>query len=97
MDLVELIPNLIAMIASLIAIFFLARFAMQMRGGSLATVVNLLVWGIFLSVTLHAAFELGSLYGLISGETLFVVMGTLLSIGSILFIVAGYLGLKANR
>lgn len=93
----EIVPNIIAMASSIIAIILLVQLARQMKGGSLSSVINLLVAGIALSVTIHAGAELANIYGLISEDVLFPIMGSLLSLGSILFIVAGVKGLQVFK
>jgi hypothetical protein len=94
MNYIEILPNLIAFIASFTAAIMLLMLAYKMRGGRIGKVVNLLVAGILLSVTVHAVFELASIFNIISGDALFIIMGTLLSVGSLFFIAAGVVGLK---
>lgn len=87
---IHIVPNILALVLSLIAAIVLVQFAAKMRGGQLAIVINLIVAGITLSVTLHAAAEMAEIYGLLPEGILFKIMGTLLSLGSALFIVAAF-------
>jgi len=97
MDMIQILPNIIAMILSFIATIMLGTLAYKMRGGQLGRIMTLLVIGISLSVTIHAAFELADLFELLAPNTIFTIMGILLSLGSIFFIVAGWNARKTYK
>jgi hypothetical protein len=96
MNNIEIIPNILAVLFSFVAIIMLVGLARKF-GGAVSVVLKIIVTGIFLSVTAHATFELIQLFDVISPETLFLIMGTLLSLGSVLFIVAASTGFKMLR
>jgi PAS domain S-box-containing protein len=89
------LPNVVAMVTSLAAMVALSALAMKMTGGRFALVARLVAAGVFFSVFVHAGSELAEAFGLIKMKTLMEVMGVLLSAGSILFCVAGILGVKS--
>ena len=89
----EILPNILAMLSSFIAIILLGIVILKI-GGSLGVVLKLLSAGIFFAVFAHAAVELASIYGIIDEAVLMSVMGALLTVGSVLFMVAGLCGLK---
>ncbi|RMH69377.1 MAG: hypothetical protein D6675_12705 [Gemmatimonadetes bacterium] len=95
MNILEMLPNIVAMISSLIAIFLLYKLTQKVHGGSLEKMVKLLSIGIFFSVFIHAGFELAEVFGFLSIALLRYVMGGLISIGSICFIIAAWIGLKS--
>ncbi len=97
MTIMEILPNTIAALASLIASVLLIKLALAMKGGSLSSVMNYTVIGIILAVCLHAFFELAAQTGLVNEAIVFPVMGTLLTVGSLSFIVAGYKGLRVFK
>ncbi len=88
------LPNILAMIGSLTTIIVLGILIPKI-GGSIGLMLRLLIVGIFFAVFLHAASELAAIYNLLSTQTLLLVMGTLLSLGSLFFIVAGIIGIKS--
>lgn len=88
-----ILPNILAMISSFVAIVLLAVVILKV-GGSLGVVLKLLSAGIFFAVFAHAGIELASIYGIVAEELLMPVMGALLTAGSILFMIAGLYGLK---
>lgn len=96
MNLLEILPNLLAMLFSLVAVVVLAVVAVKV-GGLIGAMLKYLVAGIALGVMVHAGMELLAAFGVVSESTLMVVMGLLLTIGSILFLAAGYVGLKFIR
>jgi len=92
-NLQNLLPNLFAVVGSSVAIILL--IALQGKvDKELRTVMRLLVLGIFFAVFAHAGFELAVALEFISEAPLMKIMGTLLSIGSVFFIIAGLIGLK---
>ena len=86
--------NIAAMLISLSAIIMLMRISIKM-GGEIGRMVKLLTVGIFLSVFAHAAFELLVVMSVIDEKALFPVMGSLLTVGSIMFVWAGRIAMKA--
>jgi hypothetical protein len=97
MPLIHALPNLVATAASFAAMLALGSLAARMTGGQFAAVVKLIAIGVFFSVFLHAGAELAETFGLLGEKLLMVVMGLLLSVGSIAFCAAGVLGLRALR
>lgn len=91
---IHLIPNIIALVLSLVAVVMLLQLTAKMRGGQLASVMNWMLMGIVFAVAIHAAAEMGELLGLLPEGILFYIMGTLLSLGSLCFIIAG---IKARK
>ncbi len=85
--------NIIAMIASFIAMVILLIGAGKI-GGFIGKMIKILTAGIFMSVFCHAGFELMAVYGFINEEALFPVMGTLLTIGSLLFVWGGLIAIN---
>lgn len=90
---IKILPNIIAMVFSLIAIIQLTIAATKI-GGFVGKAINLLIVGIFLSVTVHAGFELAAQFGFLSENQLMPIMGTLITSGSIFFIASGFLAVK---
>lgn len=86
--------NILALISSFLAVVFLTIAAFRV-GGSIGKALKMIALGIFFAVFIHAGFELAETYNIISSEALMPVMGTLLTFGSILLSIAGYIGLKA--
>jgi len=84
------------LVSSFVAMIFLSM-GIPKIGGSFGKMLKLLISGIFLAVFAHAGFELLGAYGVINEEFLMKIMGLLLSLGSVCFIVAGYVGLKALK
>lgn len=95
-DVISIVPNIVAMISSLIAMVMLGMVAPKL-GGALGTMLRLLIGGIFFAVFIHAGFELAEGFGLLSEGLLLKIMGVLLSIGSLSFILAAWTGLRALR
>ncbi len=89
----RILPNIIAAAFSLIAVVLLVVSATKI-GGSVGKAINLLITGIFLSVTVHAIFELAAQFGFLPEYQLMPIMGTLIIIGSIFFILSGILAMK---
>jgi len=96
MALIEIIPNIFAIIGSLIGVIMLWQFS-NTAGGAVAKALKLMLTGIVFSVFLHSLVEVMALAGLLSDRVLFPIMGVLLSIGSVLFIIAGWIGMKAFK
>lgn len=90
----EAIPNIIAMISSLAAMLMLLKVIPKI-GGSIGRMIKMLVAGIFCSVFLHAGVELAEVFALIGEAALMPIMGTLLTVGSFAFIIAGWIGIKS--
>lgn len=89
----EILPNILAMVSSFIAIILLGIIILKI-GGSIGVVLKLLSAGIFFAVFAHAGIELASLYGIVEEAVLMPVMGALLTVGSVLFMIAGVCGIK---
>lgn len=89
-------PNIIAMISSFAAMIILGMVAPKI-GGSIGSMLKLLIAGIFFAVFTHAGVELAKAYGLLGEGVFMQIMGTLLTTGSICFIIAGIIGLKALK
>lgn len=96
MNLLDVLPNLLALVFSLVAVVVLAIVAVKV-GGLIGTMLKCLVAGIALAVMVHAGVELLATLGAVSETTLMLVMGVLLTIGSAFFLAAGYVGLKFIR
>ncbi|MBI5507747.1 MAG: hypothetical protein HY903_03225 [Deltaproteobacteria bacterium] len=96
MSAMETIPNVVAAITSLAAIVALAIMAPKL-GGQIGLTIKLIVVGVFFSVFLHAGVELAATTGILGEQALMVVMGLLLSLGSVAFFAAGIIGLRALR
>jgi hypothetical protein len=96
MTFLSILPNLLAMVTSLLAMLLLAGAALRL-GGSIGLMLKLVVAGVFFSVFLHAGTELAEVFGLIGEKVLFVLMGSLLSGGSLAFGLAGLVGIRALR
>lgn len=96
MEFSEILPNIVALIGTFITMIVLSLVATKI-GGVLGKMVKLLIVGIFFSVFLHSGFEVAGAYHMINEEALMRVMGGLLTIGSIFFIYAGLVGLKALK
>ncbi len=92
----DILPNIIAMVCSAIAIVELV-IAIPKIGGTLGKILKLLSTGIFFSVFVHAAVEMASAFELIKEENLLDIMGILLTVGSVFFIAAGSLAIKTFK
>jgi hypothetical protein len=90
--LIKILP-IIAVVFSSIGVILLAIAATKI-GGLVGKVIHLLIAGIFLAVTVHAGFELVQQLGFLSKEQLDIVMGMLITIGSMFFIASGILAVK---
>jgi len=90
------VPNVLALVTSLAAVLLLAQVIRRI-GGSIGAALKLLSLGVFLSVFLHAAAELAEIFGLLSPDLLMVVMGLLVTGGSLAFCAGGLVALKALR
>jgi hypothetical protein len=91
-----IIPNILAMLGSLISMVLLAMIIPKI-GGSIGLMIKLLILGIFFSVFIHAVCELATAFCLLSEQILMPIMGVLLSIGSLFFILASIVGLKSLK
>lgn len=91
---IVLSTNSLAIISSLVAAYFLIRMARKL-GGEFGNAVKFLVAGIFFAVFLHSVFEFIAAAGLLTENLLMILMGTLVTIGSVCFIIAGIKGKKA--
>lgn len=89
-------PNIVAMICSLIAMIqlFIAAFKI---GGIMGRIFKLLVIGIFFSVFIHAGVELAERFIYIEGEHFMLIMGTLISLGSVFFVIAGSIAISTFK
>ncbi len=90
------LSNILAVISSFTAMLLLGILAPKM-GGSLGNVLKFLIAGIFFSVFLHSIIELASIFGMIGEVNLMYIMGGFLTIGSIFFMIAALIGLKALK
>lgn len=90
------LPNVLAMVTSLAAMVTLGLTVPRL-GGQLGTVLRLVIGGVFFSVFLHAGFELAEVLGYVTSTSLMVIMGTLVTVGSICFCAAGVVGLRVLR
>lgn len=95
MDVASL-PNLLALLSSLLAVVALAVVARKL-GGGLGHMLRLLLLGIFLSVFIHSGVELAQTVGLLDERTLMQSMGILISLGSVSFCAAAWVGLRTLR
>ncbi len=85
-----------ALVSSTVAIFLLRLVAVKI-GGYLGKMLKFLLAGIFFAIFVHSLAELAEVLNIISGNTLMVIMGILLTLGSICFICASYFGFKAIK
>jgi hypothetical protein len=92
----EALPNVVAMFSSAAAMIALGLVIPRL-GGHLGAMLRLVIVGVFLSVFLHAGFELAATFGAVSARALMVTMGVLVSVGSVSFCAAGIVGLRALR
>jgi hypothetical protein len=90
------LPNLFALVSSLVAVMALSAVARKL-GGGLGTMLKLLLLGIFLSVFVHAGVELAQTAGLLEERALMQSMGILITVGSVSFCAAAWSGLKTLR
>ncbi len=90
------LANILAMIFSFLGIVSLTLVSVKL-GGKLGLMTKLIAAGIFFSVFTHAGFELVSSLGFIDEQSLLLIMGGLLTFGSLLFIIGGYVGFKSIR
>lgn len=90
------VPNFLALATSLTAVILLVRVVRRI-GGEIGAALRLLSLGVFLSVFLHAAAELAEIFGLLTPEVLMVVMGALVTCGSLAFCAGGIVALRALR
>lgn len=93
---VDRVANVLAMLASFIAMISLAVISPKI-GGGVGKMFKLLIVGIFLSVLAHSALELSASYGYLREALLMQLMGGLLTLGSIFFIIAAYVGYKTFK
>ncbi len=88
-----ILPNIIAMLFSIVAMIQLISAAFKI-GGAIGKIFKLIVVGIFFAVFIHAGVELLEGYGLVKEEYFLFIMGTLISIGSVFFVVAGSIAIN---
>lgn len=96
MNTISTLPSVIAMTASLAACISLGAVVRKL-GGEIGLMLRLLAVGLFLAVFLHAGLELAQVFGLFGATTLMIGMATLLSLGSLAFCAAAWVGLRALR
>lgn len=94
MDVLALLPNVIAMVMAGVATYTFVVAALRTEGGQLSIVLKLLTPALLLSVLLHSGVELAAALGLIEGRLLLWIMGGLIAVGSALFALAGMKLLK---
>ena len=91
----EAIANVLALLFSLVGIVLLVVVLVKFKiAGTIGKFFKWMIVGIFLAVVVHAAFELAAIYNVINEQALFPVMGTLLSIGSLCFIIGSWIALR---
>lgn len=90
------LPNVLAMVTSLAAMVSLGLVIPRL-GGQIGSVLKLVIVGVFFSVFLHAAVELAEVLGLLGPDVLMVAMGSLVTVGSLSFCAAAFVGLRALR
>lgn len=93
---ITVITASIALASSLVAIVLLRLVAVKI-GGYLGKMLKFLLAGIFFAIVIHSVAELADVLNLISGNTLMITMGILLTLGSVCFICASYFGFKAIK
>ncbi|PIQ90318.1 MAG: hypothetical protein COV71_05175 [Candidatus Omnitrophica bacterium CG11_big_fil_rev_8_21_14_0_20_41_12] len=86
----------IAVVSSTVAMILLRLVAIKI-GGHLGKMLKFLLVGIFFAVFVHSIAELADVFNIISGYTLMITMGILLTLGSTCFICASYFGFKAIK
>ncbi|WP_419831319.1 hypothetical protein [Endozoicomonas atrinae] len=74
----------------------MARASLQLSNLT-GKALKVITVGIFFSVFCHAGFELMALFDMIDEELLFPVMGSLLSIGSLTFVIGGVMLLNGEE
>jgi hypothetical protein len=89
-------PNIIAMIFALVAMIQLC-FAAFKIGGTIGRIFKLLTMGIFFAVFIHAGVELVERFGFIKEEYFLLIMGMLISLGSVFFVIAGFIAIRAFK
>ena len=87
-----ILPNVIAMIFSIVAMIQLFYAAFKI-GGVIGKIFKLLVIGIFFAVFIHAGVELLEGLGFIKEKYFLSIMGALISTGSVFFVIAGSIAL----
>ncbi len=93
---ITVITASIAAVSSLVAIFLLRIIAVKI-GGFLGKMLKFLLAGIFFAIVVHSMAELAEVLNIISGSDLMIIMGVLLTLGSVCFICASYFGFKAIK
>ena len=88
---IEIFPNVLAMICTLIAVIMLIKIALKM-GGILGEMLKYISAGLFFSILVHSFAELLNVFGLLDEKILLPLMGILLTLGSLLFIWASIIG-----
>ncbi|KOR29076.1 hypothetical protein TI05_15740 [Achromatium sp. WMS3] len=91
---IEMLVNILAILCSSLAMFQLSFLALKMQGQAISKVFNYLVLGIFFSVFVHASVELIATFGVFKENILMLIMGGLITLGSIFFVIAGIEGSK---
>lgn len=89
----EIVLNMIAMITAFIAMCYLGLVVFKV-GGIMGRMLRFLILGIFLSVFMHAGFELAIAYGFINDIFSHSITAVLLTLGSVAFIIGGSIGAR---
>ncbi|WP_419536730.1 hypothetical protein [Endozoicomonas sp.] len=92
---IELLANSTALLLSFVGVIILGCASVQIKN-STGKGLKVITAGIFLSVFCHAGFEMLALLDMIAEDTLFPVMGSLLSIGSLAFAIGGLIILNSS-
>ena len=87
-NLLELLPSLIAVIFSSVSFYFLLLLARKLGWDKRIIIVDI---GIFFGVVIHSLFEFLTTIQLVNADIIFTIMSTLLMIGSIFFLISGLL------
>lgn len=93
---ITVITASMALVSSIIAVFLLRLVAVKI-GGYLGKMLKFLLVGIFFAVFVHSVVELADVLNIISENTLMIIMGLLLTLGSVSFVCASYFGFKAIK
>jgi hypothetical protein len=94
MEIIIYMNHVLAIIVSLIAVIFLAKMAIKMKGGAFGKTAALVSIGVFFSVFVHSIFEYLEVTKILSDDTVTDVTSLLLIVGSIFFLWAGWSGYK---
>lgn len=93
---ITVITASIAAVSSTVAMILLRLVAIKI-GGYLGKMLKFLLVGMFFAIFVHSVAELAEVFNIISENTLMIIMGILLSLGSACFICASYFGFKAIK